>query len=300
MTSSGFDRLAERALRDMATARSVFADLTVEEPRDVLPDADALRDLRLAIVETAAANADPPFTYEKWQLEIVASDAKLQIRNSSRQVGKTEGGVAKAAGVLTTTPNAFVALTAAAHRQPIEMQRRLVKLLRPIEGQTIAGWETPRITRESQYRVELSNGARCQTFPANEHTTRGFSAAHLLVVDEASRVSDDMLAALAPSLATTNGTLLCLSTPFARRGFFYEAWVNGGPEWERGCVFARDCPRISPQFLDAQRRLLGPYRYSMEYDCQFQDDEAAFFSSAIIQAAFSDDVKPLWPVWEAA
>ena len=39
---------------------------------------------------------------------------------------------------------------------------------------------------------------------------------------------------VSPMLAVSNGRLVCLSTPFGRRGFFYEAWGGcGGDDWSR-------------------------------------------------------------------
>jgi hypothetical protein len=49
-------------------------------------------------------------------------------------------------------------------------------------------------------------------------------------------------------LLTPRGRLIALSTPFGRRGFFFEAWT--GPEdWHRVKVSASDCPRTSKEFL---------------------------------------------------
>jgi hypothetical protein len=49
----------------------------------------------------------------------------------------------------------------------------------------------------------------------------------------AARVSLDVYRAVLPMLALTGGRMVCLSTPFGERGFFYEAWVKGGSDWER-------------------------------------------------------------------
>jgi hypothetical protein len=56
---------------------------------------------------------------------------------------------------------------------------------------------------------------------------RGFSAVSLLIIDEASRVEDSVYKALRPMLAVGNGDLWLLSTPFGKRGFFYENWAGG-------------------------------------------------------------------------
>ena len=65
--------------------------------------------------------------------------------------------------------------------------------------------------------------------PARLHKTiRGFSALSLLIFDEAAQVPDELYVALRPMLATTNGALWLLSTPYGKQGFFYNEWARGG------------------------------------------------------------------------
>jgi hypothetical protein len=39
--------------------------------------------------------------------------------------------------------------------------------------------------------------------------------------------------AVRPMLAVSGGRLVCLSTPYGRRGFFHDAWAQGGDDWHR-------------------------------------------------------------------
>ena len=84
------------------------------------------------------------------------------------------------------------------------------------------------------------------------------------------------------------GRLILLSTPAGKRGTFYELWHNGDPTWHRVRVPATDCPRITKEFLDEERRELGEARYREEYCLEFIESEVAAFSSDLIDAAFSD------------
>ena len=139
--------------------------------------------------------------------------------------------------------------------------------------------------------MELANGPRIISLPGSEKTTRGYSAATLVVMDEASRVPDELLAAVRPMLATTAGRFIALSTPAGKRGWFYEAWSQG-EGWEKIQVKAEDCPRISPAFLDEERQAYGPLRFAQEYCCEFIDNETAVFNSDLIQKALRDDFEP--------
>ena len=59
--------------------------------------------------------------------------------------------------------------------------------------------------------------------------------------------------------------------PARPRGFFYEAWANGGADWTRIEVPAAQIPRITPEFLAEERRHLGSNSYyRQEYECSFE------------------------------
>ena len=70
-------------------------------------------------------------------------------------------------------------------------------------------------------RAEFANGSRVIALPGSERTVRGYAGARLIVLDEAARVDDDLLAALRPTMATVDGSLIMLTTPAGKRGEFY-------------------------------------------------------------------------------
>lgn len=78
------------------------------------------------------------------------------------------------------------------------------------------------------------------------------------ILDECSRCSDELAAAIRPMLATNkNGQLIYLSTPAGKRGVFYETWNSGDPDWHRIRVELGSCPRITPEFLARERKNLA-------------------------------------------
>jgi hypothetical protein len=148
-------------------------------------------------------------------------------------------------------------------RQSVELFRKVV------EGYRAAG--RPIAARAvSQTRLELANGARVVSLPGKEETIRSFGGVALLIIDEAARVSDDLYAALRPMLAVSQGRLICLSTPFGRRGFFHREWSDPQAAWHRVLVPWRDCPRIRAEFIDAERHALGDSWVRQEYECSFE------------------------------
>jgi hypothetical protein len=141
--------------------------------------------------------------------------------------------------------------------------------------------------------LELANGSRIVSLPENESGIRGFSGVSLLVIDEASRVSDDLYRAVRPMLAVSGGSLVALSTPFGKRGWFWEAWEQGRG-WERVAVPATACPRISPAFLTEERAALGQRWYAQEYLLSFVDAMGQVFSEESIRAALRPGPPPLF------
>jgi len=141
----------------------------------------------------------------------------------------------------------------------------------------------------------IDNGSRVVSLPGSESTVRGFSAVDLLVIDEASRVPDPLYYATRPMLAVSGGGLVAMSTPFGRRGWWFEAWANGGSaEWERIEVPATENPRLSSEFLDGERKALGDWWYDQEYACKFLASVDSVFDEAAVMAALSPDVLPLF------
>jgi hypothetical protein len=139
--------------------------------------------------------------------------------------------------------------------------------------------------------LELETGARCCAVPGSERTIRSKSAVTLLIIDEASRIEDSLISAVTPMLATTDGDLIALTTPFGKRGWFYDQWRHG-EGYQRTKKTALDCPRITPAFLDKERLRLGPLMFGQEYMCEFIDPGASAFSTELIGACLDRTFEP--------
>jgi hypothetical protein len=120
------------------------------------------------------------------------------------------------------------------------------------------------------------------------------SGAALLIVDEAARVDDGLYYAIRPMLAVSGGRLMMLSTPFGKRGVFFEEWTEGAG-WERYEVPASECPRIPPEFLKEERRALPARIYRQEYECSFEDTEDQLFGYDLVSSSITTEVAPLFP-----
>lgn len=238
---------------------------------------------------------------------------------ASRQVGKTSVATAEALRTALLQPPALVLVLSPSERQSAEFVRKVKALfgcLRRPERQArgpIPFYEKvlaearadedfgrlPGPERESALQLHFDNGSRVIGLPSSEATIRGYSAVSLLVIDEASRVKDDLYRAVRPVLAASrDGRVLALSTPFGKRGWFFEEWeaaAKGKAAWQTCRITAGQCPHISPDFLARERQALGARWYRQEYEASFEDSIDSVFAYEDVMAAVSGDVQP-WGV----
>jgi hypothetical protein len=256
------------------TERAEFDRLTAPSPLDPFraDPADLL----------AAAGMAP----DPWQRDVLRSDRDNLLLLCTRQAGKSTTAAALGLKVALLTPASLVLLLSPSERQSGELAVKVFDLYDTLDRPVPA-------RKRTELQLHLTNGSRIIALPESERTIRGYSGAALLVIDEASRVSDGLYCSVRPMLAVSRGRLVALSTPFGRRGWFFEEWESG-QRWERHKITAEECPRITSEFLKEEEASLGPRWYRQEYFCSFEDAVDAVFANADIHAAMSDDVKPLF------
>lgn len=198
---------------------------------------------------------------DPWQRDFLLSRDRQVLMCCSRQAGKSTVVSALALHTALFRPGALVLLLSPSQRQSAEIFRKV------LDGFDALGRTLPSRYR-SQLRLELANGSRVLCLPGREETIRSFGGVNLLVIDEAARVRDDLYRSVRPMLAVSRGRLVALSTPFGQRGWFYQEWKGQG-DWKRVRVTWRDCPRITPEFLEEERRALGPAWVAQEYETVF-------------------------------
>ncbi len=236
-----------------------------------------------AVLMARAVGVEP----DAWQAKLLREQPARCALLASRQSGKSTVTALLALHTALYQPPALILLFSPALRQSQELFRTVVGFHAKLKG-------APRLVSENTMRAELSNGSRIIALPGSEKTVRGFAAPDLVVIDEAARVDDDLIAAVRPMLSTkANGRLIALTTPRGKRGWFHEAWFKSDG-WTKVRVPASQCPRISQAHLDEELRELGKARFDEEYNLAFHDDQEAAFPVAVIEAAFSPEVRPLW------
>jgi hypothetical protein len=246
----------------------------------------------VSVAEDLAVAVDPPrlmavcgLPPDPWQEAFLRDRPARALLLASRQAGKSTVTAAAALHEAVYRPPSTVLLLSPAQRQSAELLARVRVLLNRLP-------DPPVVTSEGALSVRLASGSRILSLPGTEATVRGFSA-DLLIIDEAARVDDALYEAVRPMLAVTGGRLIGLSTPWGRRGWFWEAW-SGREPWHRTRVPADEVPRISAEFLDEERRTLPTLVFASEYECEFVDPLASVFASEDVFAALDDDLVPLF------
>jgi hypothetical protein len=235
---------------------------------------------RVSFAKRLSLGADP------WQEDLLRSTSERVLLNCCRQSGKSTMTAIVALHRALYHPGSLILCLAPALRQSQELFSKVAGFYRDL-GRPVSA------TAERKLSLELENRSRIITLPGSEKTVRGFSGAALLIVDEAARVDDSLYYAVRPMLAVSGGSLMMLSTPYGKRGVFFEEWTNG-IGWERYEVPASQCPRISEAFLEEERRSLPCRVYRQEYECSFEETDDQVFSFEDVAAAISKDVTPLF------
>jgi predicted phage terminase large subunit-like protein len=219
---------------------------------------------------------------DPWQRDLLTSKEKRIILNCARQSGKSTIVAIRALHHALTNRRSLVLILSPTQRQSGLLFEKIVtfhKALGRRDGSDVGSATT----------LRLKNESRIESLPGSEPTIRGYSAPSLVLIDEAAQVTEELYYAVTPMFATSEGQLILLSTPRGRQGIFWHAW-DQEPDWKRVNVTADQCPRISKEFLDQQRRALPTAWFNQEFCCEFAQDDASIFKEVWVQYYDPDDL----------
>lgn len=185
------------------------------------------------------------------------------------------------------------------------------------QGQIVKGYlrsifETPllhaEVAEETRDGFQLRNGNRIEILAGDWRTVRGFTLL-AAIIDEAaffgydaeSKVKSDteLIRAIQPSLATSGGKLICISSPYARRGWCFEQYErNFGNDAGRTLVWnapSRYMNPTLPQSVVDDALAEDLQAAKSEYLGEFRDDIAEFLPRAVIEQLVVKDRLELLP-----
>ena len=242
-------------------------------------------DLRFALDAAAFAEEVLGLELDPWQRDVLTSGSKRDLLNVTRQGGKST--VAAALGLHTSlyVPKSLTLVVSPSQRQSSELFRKVKEFAELLPRR-------PDLTEDNKLSWTVRNGGRVAALPGSDATIRGFSAPTLIIEDEAAWVEDDIHAAMRPMLAVSNGRMLLMSTPFGKRGHFWELWDAG--DWRKTEVPATSIPRIPAEFLTQEKGSMPAWRFEQEYLCRFVESDDQVFRYEDVMGMLSDDIQPLF------
>ena len=259
--------------------------------------ADKLRAIREDPVLFARLVGFKPFPY---QARLLRDRSKRIVACWGRQTGKSTTAALKALHFAFTGRDRTVLIISPSRRQSDLMFEKVraflharVRLggreIRPLEGS---------VARESRDRVCLTNGSRLVALPCSPERVRGFTA-HMVIVDETAFVPEELITSvLMPMLATTDGTLILLGTPWTRDHVFYRAFSGQLPGWSIHHVPTTACPLVSRAFLAEQKASLTEAEFRREYLAELVEEGAHFFPSELVLKCVDPELRLAESAWE--
>lgn len=220
------------------------------------------------------------------QCAILTDGSDQVLLNCTRQYSKSTLSSIKAYYKAKFFPGSLIAIIAPSLRQATELFRKIVDYRNKLKDE-------PKMKENTKLTMQLSNGSRIIALPSTQATIRGLSSASLIIEDEAAQTLDELYYSIRPMLAVSQGQLILMSTPFGERGHFHKEWTEG-TDWSKYQVKATECDRISPKFLERERKALGDMWFRQEYMCEFLQTMDSAFDYDSINDSLSDDISPLF------
>ncbi len=164
---------------------------------------------------------------------------------------------------------------------------------------------SPLLSKEVERRdassIGLTNRADIEVRTASYRTVRGITALGVVAdevafwsVEGSANPDTEVLNALRPSLATTGGPLVCISSPYARRGELWNAFRRYyGPAGDPAILVAKGAsrtfnPSLSQKVVD--RALERDHAAaSAEYLAEFRSDVEGYLSREAVDAVTAAD-----------
>ena len=158
--------------------------------------------------------------------------------------------------------------------------------------------------------IDLTNGISIVVRAASFRRVRGFTAVAVLADEAAFWQSEnsanpdiEILNALRPALATTGGPLICISSPYAKRGALWNAYRKYyGPEGDSRILVVRGPsrtfnPELSQEFVEEQLAR-DPIANRAEYLAEFRTDVESFIDEEVVRGCISPGVRERKPEYK--
>ena len=217
-------------------------------------------------------------------------DRFISVR-AARRFGKSYAFSAYALWFATTNQNKNIVIVSRSQRQSMWLFEQIIRIVTP----TILA---PSITRQTKTELEFENGSKITCLPgASYDSLRGITI-DLILIDEAAYVRDELFNVVYPTVISTQGRVVLISTPGLSAGEFYNACTSERSFYTRYTFTHKDAffsdgrPHIPPEELERECQRCGgaeSAEWKREYLVEFTDAEGAFFDIKSVQEAMEKD-----------
>lgn len=219
-----------------------------------------------------------PYAY---QADFLTDHAQRRIVLKARQVGYSQVFAIESLYTAVHRPESTILLIS-------RSQDLAANLLRYCYAAYNGLKHAPALVKENAGEMELDNGSRIKSLPANRNTARGFSATYVYLDEFAyAAYSDDIYQSISPTLSQ-GGHLTIASTPNGLGNTFNRLWVSG--DFSRHKINWRECPAyytpeeraagVPPEecaWYKLNRPNYTDAAWAAEYDCDFSTSGGQVF-----------------------
>ncbi len=230
-----------------------------------------------------------PFKCRIYQDLIINDTSKRICVCISRQMGKSTMAAIKAFHKAFFTKRSTTIIISPTRPQSVELIRKLKDLMK--SGSYTDFTEIAPSKRESKseliFTAKDGTESRIISIPATD-AARGYTA-DLVIVDEAAFIENGNYIfnqVIKPIVKETKGTILLLSTPNGRQGFFYNCFVN--EYWSSYQFNWRVNPENTQKDMDIEKATMTELEFQSEYEAKFNTSASSYFNANEIDMAKSD------------
>jgi hypothetical protein len=239
---------------------------------------------RYGVIRTATGRVFPFREVERdYQTEILSSTAKAEIVGKSRQLGISNTYAFVAAEEATAGGTVLV----------VSKSLDQAALFLEYVYTALSDAPHPEYTAQNKYSLKFSNGGQVICQPATKRAGRGIPAT-IVILDEFAwqHYARDIYTAILPTLATTGGRLIILSTPYGVGNLFQELWAFsqtpiGEKIWRSFFLPWQRHPDWDDEWAAKMRVQMGPIAFAQEHDVDFQGSGENIFSSVDLDLMFT-------------
>jgi hypothetical protein len=162
------------------------------------------------------------------------------------------------------------------------------------------------VLNETAEEIRLDNGLAISVLSSDYKSIRGFTAVSCIVDEiayltvEGSRPDTEVVRALRSRLLTTGGPLLCIGSPYAKKGELYSVFrkhygENNSPTlvWKAPSLVMN--PTLNAKVIERARKE-DPEAAKADYDAEFRSDIETFVNREIVEAVVAPGRHELPPL----